>query len=302
MKWRNECMATIGLDSLYYAKITEDQNGIETYSTPTVLAKAMTAELSIELIEAILYADDGASEVVKEFKSGTLSLGIDDIGSLVAQDLTGCKIDSNNVVVSRSEDAGSPIAVGFRAKKANGKYRYFWLYRVIFSVPATSLATKGDSITFSSPTIEGTVFRRNKLDSENKHPWKAEVTEGDNGVATETVSKWFANVYEPDFSPVTPSITIKTQPTTQTELTVGNITGSLSVVATSNTSNPVTYQWYKNTTSTSTGGTIINGETSASFDLPTVLTASTYYYYCQLSLSGARPITSDIATVVLSLA
>ena len=42
----------------------------------------MTAELSIELIEAILYADDGASEVVKEFKSGALTLGIDDIGSL----------------------------------------------------------------------------------------------------------------------------------------------------------------------------------------------------------------------------
>lgn len=293
-------MATIGLDSLYYAKITEDQNGIETYSTPKVLAKAMTAELSIELIEAILYADDGASEVVKEFKSGSLSLGIDDIGSLVAQDLTGCKIDSNNVVVSRSEDAGSPVAVGFRAKKANGKYRYFWLYRVIFSVPATSLATKGDSITFSSPTIEGTVFRRNKLDGENKHPWKAEVTEGDNGVASTTISKWFTSVYEPDFTPVTPTITITTQPASQTEVTAGNITVSLSVVATSNISNPVTYQWYKNTTNTSVGGTIINGETSASFDLPTDLTADTYYYYCKLSLSGASPVTTEVATVVVS--
>ena len=48
-------MATIGLDSLYYAKITEDENGIETYGTPKVLAKAMTAELSVELIEAILH-------------------------------------------------------------------------------------------------------------------------------------------------------------------------------------------------------------------------------------------------------
>lgn len=38
-------MATIGLDKLYYAKITEGDNGEETYSTPTQLAKAMTAEL-----------------------------------------------------------------------------------------------------------------------------------------------------------------------------------------------------------------------------------------------------------------
>lgn len=293
-------MATIGLDSLYYAKITEDQNGIETYGTPKVLAKAMTAELSIELIEAILYADDGASEVVKEFKSGALTLGIDDIGSLVAQDLTGCKIDSNNVVVSRSEDGGSPVAVGFRAKKANGKYRYFWLYRVIFSVPATSLATKGDSITFSSPTIEGTVFRRNKLDGENKHPWKAEVTEGDNGVSAPTITSWFTSVYEPDFTAVTPTITITTQPASLTEVTAGSISGSLSVVANSNTSNPVTYQWFENTIDSTTGGTAINGETSASFDIPTDLLADTYYYYCVLSSSGAENVTTTVATVVVS--
>jgi len=293
-------MATIGLDSLYYAKITEDQNGIETYGTPKVLAKAMTAELSVELIEAILYADDGASEVVKEFKSGALTLGIDDIGSLVAQDLTGCKIDSNNVVVSRSEDGGSPVAVGFRAKKANGKYRYFWLYRVIFSVPATTLATKGDSITFSSPTIEGTVFRRNKLDGENKHPWKAEVTEGDTGVLASTISSWFTSVYEPDFTAVTPTITITTQPAGLTEVTAGSITGSLSVVAESNTSDPVTYQWYENTIDSTTGGTAINGETSASFDIPTDLLADTYYYYCVLSLVGASDVTTTVATVTVS--
>uniref|UniRef100_UPI0040410FDF major tail protein n=1 Tax=Enterococcus gallinarum TaxID=1353 RepID=UPI0040410FDF len=293
-------MATIGLDSLYYAKITEDQNGIETYGTPKVLAKAMTAELSVELIEAILYADDGASEVVKEFKSGALTLGIDDIGSLVAQDLTGCKIDSNNVVVSRSEDGGSPVAVGFRAKKANGKYRYFWLYRVIFSVPATTLATKGDSITFSSPTIEGTVFRRNKLDGENKHPWKAEVTEGDTGVSASTISSWFTSVYEPDFTAVTPTITITTQPAGLTEVTAGSITGSLSVVAESNTSDPVSYQWYENTIDSTTGGTAINGETSASFDIPTDLLADTYYYYCVLSLVGASDVTTTVATVMVS--
>lgn len=56
-------MATIGLDKLYYSKITEDTSGSETYATPVSLAKAMTAELSVELAEATLYADDGAAEV-----------------------------------------------------------------------------------------------------------------------------------------------------------------------------------------------------------------------------------------------
>jgi len=196
-------MATIGLDKLYYAKITEDKDGNETYATPVQLAKAMTADLSVELAEATLYADDGASEIVKEFKSGTLSLGVDDLGGSVASDLTGAVIDSNGVVISTAEDGGDPVAVGFRAKKSNGKYRYFWLYRVKFGIPATALATKGDSITFSTPTIEGTILRRNKVDGNGKHPWKAEVTEGDSGVSAATITNWYKDVYEPSYTQTT---------------------------------------------------------------------------------------------------
>lgn len=196
-------MATIGLDKLFYAKITEDKDGNETYAAPVQLAKAMTADLSVELAEATLYADDGASEIVKEFKSGTLSLGVDDLGGSVASDLSGAVIDSNGVVISTAEDGGDPVAVGFRAKKSNGKYRYFWLYRVKFGIPATALATKGDSITFNTPTIEGTILRRNKVDGKGKHPWKAEVTEGDTAVTAATITNWYKEVYEPSYTETT---------------------------------------------------------------------------------------------------
>ena len=198
-------MATIGLDKLYYAKITEDKDGNETYETPTPLAKAMTADLSVELAEATLYADDGAAEIVKEFKSGTLSLGIDDLGASIASDLTGATIDSDGVIISTQEDGGAPVAVGFRAKKANGKYKYYWLYRVKFGIPATNLATKGDSITFSTPTIEGTILRRNKVDGANKHPWKAEATEGDAKVSADIIANWYKQVYEPNYGAQSPN-------------------------------------------------------------------------------------------------
>ncbi|MBQ1309564.1 MAG: phage tail protein, partial [Ruminococcus sp.] len=65
--------------------------------------------------------------------------------------------------------------------------------------PATNLATKGESITFQTPTIEGTVMRRNKPDTQDKHPWKTEVTDGDTGVSAATISGWFSAVYEPTF-------------------------------------------------------------------------------------------------------
>ena len=60
-------MATIGLDKLFYSKITEDEDGNETYAVPVSLAKAMTAELSVELAEATLYADDGAADTISNW-------------------------------------------------------------------------------------------------------------------------------------------------------------------------------------------------------------------------------------------
>lgn len=191
-------MATIGLDKLYYATITENPTtGEETYDTPKPLAKAISAELSVEVAEAILYADDGPSEIVKEFKSGTLTLGVDDLGAEAAAALTGATLDANGVLISSSEDGGTPVAIGFRAARSNGTFQYFWLYRVKFALPSTTLATKADSITFSTPSIEGTILRRNKPDAKGRHPWKAEATEGDPKVKAEIITGWYQAVYEP---------------------------------------------------------------------------------------------------------
>ncbi len=190
-------MSVIGLDKLYYAVITEDKDGNETYATPVKLAKAITVELSIELAEGTLYADNSAAEVIKEFKNATLKLGIDDIGIKAAEVLTGAKIDDNKVLISTSDDGAKAVAIAFRAKKSNGKFRYFWLYRVKFGIPENNLTTKGDNIEFATPTIEGTVTRRNKEDSKGNHPWKAEVNEDDEGVPSDIIGNWYREVYEP---------------------------------------------------------------------------------------------------------
>ena len=93
--------------------------------------------------------------MVKEFQSGTLTLGVADIGVAAAEVLTGATLDDNKVLISTSEDGGAPVAIGFRAKKANGKYRYFWLYRVKFGIPATNLQTKVIVLRFRHPPLKG---------------------------------------------------------------------------------------------------------------------------------------------------
>ena len=192
-------MATIGLSDLYYAPITEATNGNETYGTPIRLAKAIQANLSIDVAEAVLFADDSAQETVREFQSGTLTLGVDDITPEVAAVLLGAGIDTNGVLISSSEDIGPPVAIGFRARRSNGKFKYFWLYRVLFGTPSTNLQTKGDSVTFQTPTIEGMLLRRNRPDSRGRHPWKADAVEGHTGIAVNVIENWFDSVYDPAF-------------------------------------------------------------------------------------------------------
>lgn len=117
-------MATIGLRDLYRAPITIGTSGAEEYGTPVRMAKAISAELSVEVAEAILYADDGADEVVKEFVSGEITLNVNDLLPADLAALLGQKQDTDKVVYGSDSDEAPYTAIGFRAKKAGGTYKY----------------------------------------------------------------------------------------------------------------------------------------------------------------------------------
>ena len=79
------------------------------------------------------------------------------------------------------------MAIGFRARKASGDYKYIWLYKVKFAVPSENYATKGDSIEFATPEIVGTIMKR----PDGK--WKAEHV----AKPTESAAQsWFTKVRE----------------------------------------------------------------------------------------------------------
>lgn len=182
-------MATIGLRDLYRAPITIDDTDKETYGTPVRMAKAISAKLSVEVAEAILYADDGTDEIEKEFVSGEIVLNVNDLLPADLAALLGQTQDDDNVVYGGETDEAPYVAIGFRAKKAGGQYKYIWLYKVKFAIPDESYTTKGDSIEFSTPEITGQFIKR------SDGLWKAEhVAAPDNAVA----ASWFTTVREPN--------------------------------------------------------------------------------------------------------
>lgn len=160
----------------------------ESYGTPKKMAEAMSADLSVKTADGSLYADDTLSESVTEFASGTLKLGIKDLTPEVLAELLGQAVDKNSVVWAGKEDEPPYVAVGFRAKKTGGKYRYVWLLKAKFKVPSEKYETKGESIKFNTPDIEASFTTRKK-----DNLWKADFVGTEESAAAKT---WFTAVPE----------------------------------------------------------------------------------------------------------
>lgn len=189
-------MATIGLRDLYYAMITEGTDGVESYGTPLRLAKAISAELSVEKAEATLYADDAVDATESEFVSGELTLDVNDLLPEDLATLLGQTKDADGVVYAGGDDIAPYVAIGFRAKKPGGMFKYLWLYKVKFSVPDENYQTKADSIEFTTPEIVGTILTREK-----DGKWKSNYdAKPDDPIA----AAWFTAVHEPNPTPPEP--------------------------------------------------------------------------------------------------
>ena len=162
-------MASIGLKSFKYAKLNEDG---KTYGEIKTLAGAIECKVTLDLSEASLYANDTLKEQVSLFKSGTLTAGIDDDDDSVFAELLGKTVDEQTgVVTSNTEDL--PIYVGFGhivSKIVNGekKYKVEFFPKVKFKPFIPDSKTKGDSLEFTTPSVEATIFENDNGDWE-KH-------------------------------------------------------------------------------------------------------------------------------------
>ena len=162
-------MASIGLKNFKYAKLNEDG---KTYGEIKTLAGAIECKVTLDLSEASLYADDTLKEQVSLFKSGTLTAGIDDDDDSIFAELLGKTVDKQTgVVTSNTEDL--PIYVGFGhivSKIISGvkKYKVKFFPKVKFKPFIPDSKTKGDSLEFTTPSVEATIFENDNGDWE-KH-------------------------------------------------------------------------------------------------------------------------------------
>lgn len=204
----------IGLRDVVYAILDESTDivgGTPSYGTVYPLANSLDLSFDPGSSSASLFADDGlafSAETVGEMK---ISLGNADI---LPEDMARVlgHTYANGQIVDNSLDQSPYIALGAKMLRSgkdstNLVYDYVWMYKCKLQKPKFDAKTKGASIEYQTPMLEGLVA---KLTATNDYRMRMR-TDDPNAVAV-TLSGFFTTVTLPGAS--------------LTAVTVGTITGA----------------------------------------------------------------------------
>lgn len=154
-------MARIGFKKAKYNKIVGDKYATLTDSKVPVFEKVIDEKFAPEYNNAELYANDTLAESDYSFKKGTLSLTVADDNDKLCAELFGNTITEDGEVTSTIEDAIPEFAYGHIIPKiVDGarKYKVEFFPRVKFTKIQSDNKTRGESMEFSTTSLEGTVY------------------------------------------------------------------------------------------------------------------------------------------------
>lgn len=113
-----------------------------------------------------LYADDALAEEANDTASVALSLNTDTVPMSVAGILFGATYTASTTgpietAVYKSSDTAPFVGFGFIAGEMNSNvktYKVIFYKKVKFNLPTGEYTTKGESITFGTPTLTATAY------------------------------------------------------------------------------------------------------------------------------------------------
>ena len=180
------------------APLTEDTEETVSYGTLQAVAGAIEATITPESADPdVQYADDVEFDTLYPDPEISFSTSMADIPLTIQEMIFGNQIDDNGVLVRTATDKPPYFAVGFMSEKANGKYRYVWLFKVRAKPVTESYATKeGTTITRQTGEVEWTAIKRT---SDGRY--QAIADEGEGGFDSSKAATFLESVYSPTFTP-----------------------------------------------------------------------------------------------------
>lgn len=189
--------STVGLKNMVIAPVTEDTETATTYGDLQRVAGAIEATITPENNDPdIQFFDDVEGDVLYPDPELTFKTKLADLPLIVQEMIFSNKIDDNGVLIRTANDKPGYFAVGFMSEKANGTYRYVWLFKVRAKPVTETYATKeGTSITRQTGEVEWTAIKRT---SDGRY--QAVADEGENGFTAEKAAAFLNTVYTPVFT------------------------------------------------------------------------------------------------------
>lgn len=151
-------MAYIGLARPYMAKLNEIDS---TYSDGFRCGSAMKIDIDPQYNKAQLPGDNTIQESVTEFKLANVTLNTTHIPIEAAATVFGHEVvetEKGKRVIYRASDRQNYIGMGIyvdEMKEGVTTYSAMWMPKVKFSESTESYETKGDNLTFKTPSISG---------------------------------------------------------------------------------------------------------------------------------------------------
>lgn len=180
-----------GIDSVYYAKVISDTADAISFDTPKYLCPVAELGKTTESSSEAHYYDNKAlislsSEGADEVTLSTAGIPID-----VLADITGKYFDADLGVMAENSGIAPDIAILYRTKGTDGRYRYVTRYKMKASIPDETVATENDGTDANGQEIKltgvSTVFEFTKGGS-------AKAVVCDTRYDAVDVSEWFTAV------------------------------------------------------------------------------------------------------------
>lgn len=181
---------------IHVALVKENTATSYVTETPVKLARAIKGKISDKFTTEKIYSDDTVEDVSTTYEGTEVEL---EVNSLAPQDkaLLFGHLYENGFLVKNKEDKAPEVAIGYRAKKLNGKYEFVWLYVGTFGQGfEDNYETEADKATTQTATLKGDFYERqidkNYHNSVDESNLLAEHTD-----AAAAIKDWFAKVQEP---------------------------------------------------------------------------------------------------------